>query len=270
MNFQILGNHTTALSRGCFRNFLILVVSLITREYVCTARITTNHNRVGDSVHDTPCLSMRRRAQFLNFSQTTERLLKEVKLYSYHLSLLEELKPSHYLCRVNFCRQVIHDGENNISIFYTFFNSNEACFHLDAYINSQNYRIWASGNLYVSYETRLHPLKIGVWCTISHHRIVGPIFFELRITANVHRGIMKQFIALFCVRLPKRSNIPVASDNHRQIERENNAGNFQNYASPAPYCTLECLDPNYAFRPTVVISSTFCDILLCFLLFLLL
>ncbi len=37
---------------------------------------------------------------------------------------------------------------------------------------------------------------------------------------------------LFFVEQPKTSNIPVASDNHHRIERENNAGNLQNYASP--------------------------------------
>ncbi len=38
---------------------------------------------------------------------------------------------------------------------------------------------------------------------------------------------------LLFVRLPKRCNIPVASDNHRRIEKENNLGNLRNYTSPA-------------------------------------
>ncbi len=68
-----------------------------------------------------------------------------------------------------------------------FFNSDEAWFHLDGYINSQNYRIWSSENPYMFCETGLHPLKIGTWCTVSRCRIVSQIFFE---------SIIKQFIAL--------------------------------------------------------------------------
>ncbi len=68
------------------------------RECVRTTRITTNHNHVNDSVNDTPGLSMKRRAQSLNLSwMTVQRLLKELKLYPYRLSLLQESKPSDYL-----------------------------------------------------------------------------------------------------------------------------------------------------------------------------
>ncbi len=94
------------------------------RVYVCTARTTTNRYSVSNSINDAPRLSTRRCVQSLNLSQMTiQRLLKELKLYPYHLSLLQELKPSDYPHRVNFCRWLLHlaDDGNNISVFDTFF-----------------------------------------------------------------------------------------------------------------------------------------------------
>jgi hypothetical protein len=36
-------------------------------------------------------------------------------------------------------------------------------FILSGYVNSQNYRIWSSENPHAFVETRLHPVKVGVW-----------------------------------------------------------------------------------------------------------
>ena len=44
---------------------------------------------------------------------------------------------------------------------YTWF-SDEAWFHLSGYVNSQNFRIWASENPNAVHEEPLHSEKIGV------------------------------------------------------------------------------------------------------------
>jgi hypothetical protein len=59
----------------------------------------------------------------------------------------------------------------------------EAWFQLSGYVNSQNYRTWATENPHVFLESSLHPIKIGVWVAISRRRIIGPIFFNETITA---------------------------------------------------------------------------------------
>ncbi len=42
----------------------------------------------------------------------------------------------------------------------------------------------------------LHQQKIGIWCNGSRKRVVGPIFFETTITAEVYHDINQQFTAL--------------------------------------------------------------------------
>ncbi len=80
----------------------------------------------------------------------------------------------------------------NVPVFDTFFFNDEAWFHLDSYINTQNYRVWSSKNLHAFQTTSLHPQKIGLWCAMSDKLEVGSIFFfEIMITAEVYHNIIQ-------------------------------------------------------------------------------
>jgi hypothetical protein len=59
----------------------------------------------------------------------------------------------------------------------TFF-SDEAWFHLQGYINTQNNRYWSSQNPHLTHEVPLHPVKVVVWCPVSARRIAGLVFFN--------------------------------------------------------------------------------------------
>jgi hypothetical protein len=56
--------------------------------------------------------------------------------------------------------------------------SDEACFHLQGYINMQNNCYWSSQNPHLTHEVQLHPAKVGVWCTVSARRTVEPVFYN--------------------------------------------------------------------------------------------
>jgi hypothetical protein len=38
---------------------------------------------------------------------------------------------------------------------------------------AQNYRIWSSENPHEFVETRLHPIKVGVWIAASRKRLIA-------------------------------------------------------------------------------------------------
>jgi hypothetical protein len=64
--------------------------------------------------------------------------------------------------RVNFCSwflQYIVEGEidSQLTLF-----SDEAWFHLQGYINTQNNFYWSSQSPNVTQEVLLHPVKVGV------------------------------------------------------------------------------------------------------------
>jgi hypothetical protein len=68
----------------------------------------------------------------------------------------------------------------------TFF-SDEAWFHLQGYINTQNNRYWSSQNPHLTQEGLLYPVQVGVWCAVSARRIAGPVFFNK--TINFERYV---------------------------------------------------------------------------------
>jgi hypothetical protein len=43
-------------------------------------------------------------------------------------------------------------------------------------VKSQNTRVWSKGSPLAEHETPPHSVKIGVWCAVSRHRILGPFF----------------------------------------------------------------------------------------------
>jgi hypothetical protein len=77
----------------------------------------------------------------------------------------------------------------------TFF-SDEAWFHLQEYISTQNSHYWNSQNPHLTHEALLHPVKVGVWCALSARRIAGPVFFNTTINCKryVHI-ILRQFFS---------------------------------------------------------------------------
>jgi hypothetical protein len=75
----------------------------------------------------------------------------------------------------------------------TFF-SNEAWFHFQGYITTQNNSYWSSQNPHLIHEVLLHPVKVGVWCAVSARRIAGPVVFKKTINCGRYVQVtVKQF-----------------------------------------------------------------------------
>jgi hypothetical protein len=95
--------------------------------------------------------------------------------YSVYLSARLKLRGNN-CTRVHFCGwflQSLIEGEINLQL--TFF-SDEAWFHLQQYINTQNNRYWSSQNPHLTHEVPRHPVKVGVWCAVSARRFAVPVF----------------------------------------------------------------------------------------------
>ncbi|NSX83578.1 hypothetical protein GOM44_04430 [Wolbachia endosymbiont of Atemnus politus] len=60
----------------------------------------------------------------------------------------------------------------------TFFWTDEAHFHLQGHVNTQNCRIWATENPLATHSVPLQPAKVTVWCGFTASFILGPFFYE--------------------------------------------------------------------------------------------
>lgn len=144
--------------------------------------------RARNAIQEQPTLSVRRLAQRLNVSTGTCHavLTDNLTMHPYKLKMYQELLPTDYVKRMEYC-QFFNQYLNNDDVLDKTFFTDEAWFHLTGYLNSQNMRIWSTENPHYFRETGLHPVKIGVWCAMSRRRVIGPIFFEGNINAERYR-----------------------------------------------------------------------------------
>jgi hypothetical protein len=56
---------------------------------------------------------------------------------------------------------------NNDDVLDLSFFTDESWFNLSSYVNKQNYRPWSAVNPRNFLEVPLHPVKIGIWLTLS-------------------------------------------------------------------------------------------------------
>ena len=115
-------------------------------------------------------------------------------MHPYRVLVVQQLYPRDYQQRILYCQWFNEHLNNNDLLDLTFF-TDEAWFYLSGYVNSQNYRTWATENPYNFDEKDLHPLKIGIWIAISRRRIIGTIFFNETINAERYQtAILTEFI----------------------------------------------------------------------------
>lgn len=123
----------------------------------------------------------------LSYGSTQKALKKVLHFHPYKVQVVQELKEPDSGLRLQYCHWFNQNLNDNDILDISFF-SDEAWFHLSGYVNSQNYRTWGAENPHVFMETTLHPIKVGVWVAMSRRRIIGPIFFQGTVTAEVYRN----------------------------------------------------------------------------------
>ena len=149
--------------------------------------------QVSDMMLQSPKKSVRRLAQQtgLSIGSAHKALTKKLNLYPYKITVTQQLKETDYEKRIQYCEWVqAHPHVMDITFF-----SDEAWFTLDGTVNSQNNRVWCTENPYEIQESPLHSAKIGVWCSVSRRRLIGPIFFETTVNSDVYiSNILRPFI----------------------------------------------------------------------------
>lgn len=119
---------------------------------------------------DTPSKSVRRLSAEVNIGKTTahKALRQELHLFPYKVMAVHELQSFDAEKRMAYCRWfkslIARRGDD---FLHNVFFSDEAWFHLNGHVNSQNSRVWSSGNLHILHERPLHSEKIGVWVAMS-------------------------------------------------------------------------------------------------------
>lgn len=144
--------------------------------------------RVKEFFSNNPKCSIRRGAQSLNINrETLRRCLKKVlRLFPYKISTVQVLSETAMQQRRQFSGQLLGLLEGDTVPANKIIFSDEAHFHLDGYVNRQNYRFWGSENPRLVVEKSLHPQRVTVWAAMTVRGIYLTHFTE---TVNAGRYI---------------------------------------------------------------------------------
>lgn len=135
-------------------------------------------DQIGERLEHTPQKSLNRLAQETGISKSSARTAaKLLKLKPYKIPVVQELRQTDPDRRVRFCNWVLEKVDSGEIDPKLLFFSDEALFHLNGHVCSQNNRYYSNEKPDIVIQTPLHGEKIGVWCAINGHRIVGPFFF---------------------------------------------------------------------------------------------
>jgi hypothetical protein len=132
--------------------------------------------RLNASLHK----SLRKLAQETRMLYSScRRAVKTLQLLTYKVHIIQQLVPLGCEKRHHFCEWFLAKVADDPRMLDVTLFSDEARLHRTGYVNSQNTRIWSAENLHATHKSPLYPIKIGVWCAVSHRRTFGPIsFFE--------------------------------------------------------------------------------------------
>jgi hypothetical protein len=118
---------------------------------------------IGPGLEHTSRKSLKRLTQETGVSKSSARTATQLlKLRPYKITAIHALQLRDPTRRVHFFSWFLQSVVlGKIDPQFTFF-SDEPCFHLQGYINTQNNRYWSSQIPRVTHEVPLHPLKVGV------------------------------------------------------------------------------------------------------------
>ena len=94
----------------------------------------------------------------------------------YRITIIHELRALDLEKRLCFCNWMLQNVNDGTVVSRLILFSDEAWFHFNGYISSQNNRYCSQDNPHRIHEIPLHDEWIRVWCAVNGYRIIGPIF----------------------------------------------------------------------------------------------
>lgn len=166
-------------------------------KYKAPTRVKTvvnedNEISVLSAVADDPHISQRTLSSDLDISlRSVRRILKKYHFHPYKVQLHQELLPSDYEARTNFC-QLMESKLQTEPDFYSFILfTDESTFHNNGLVNGRNYHYYADVNPHVIAEThRQNRWSLNVWGGIIGNRVIGPIFFNGTLTGQMFYDLL--------------------------------------------------------------------------------
>ena len=117
---------------------------------------------------------------------------RDLNLFPYKIQVHQQLKDVDVNRRLDFANLMLEKIENKEIDISKIWFSDEAHFHLNGYVNKQNYRHWGTEPPHLAISKPAHPLRLTVWCGMSSSVIIGPVFIDGNVTGSKYQGLLEK------------------------------------------------------------------------------
>ena len=94
--------------------------------------------------------------------------------------------------RLDFANLILEKIDSNKINIKKMWFSDEAHFHLNGYVNKQNWRHWGTENPHLAVAKPAHPQRVTVWYAVSSEVIIGPIFIKGAVTSEKYQELLQR------------------------------------------------------------------------------
>ena len=123
------------------------------------------------------------------------RMLHQHKFHPYRMSLHQDLYGNDFLKRVNFRNWIRSKMRPDVPFLSYVLFSDEANFENTGNVNRHNMHYWANENpRWIRTAPFQHPWSINSWCGIVGDHVIGPHFFEGRLTGQVYVNFLQNVL----------------------------------------------------------------------------
>lgn len=158
--------------------------------------IEENEFQVLASVVEDPHTSTRVISRQVDISHTSvARILRKHKFHPYHLQLLQELDNTDFANRLTFCQWSLNKIQQERLFFEYVLFTDEATFHKNGHVNRHNFHYYATENpSFTRTVHSQHRWSLNVWGGLIGNYIIGPYFFEERLTGPVYLDFLENHL----------------------------------------------------------------------------
>lgn len=163
-----------------------------------------NELAISLAVVENPEISIRQLSRDLEVKKSSvAKCLKSNKFHPYHAQLHQELTGDDFQKRVTFCRWAQNQIAENRDFFKFVMFTDECTFHRNGFVNRHNFHFYDMQNLHkmcVNYFQ--HNWSINVWGGVIHDFVIGPYFFDNRVTGEIFLNFLRNGFPILTQHLP--------------------------------------------------------------------
>ncbi|GBM07331.1 hypothetical protein AVEN_198108-1 [Araneus ventricosus] len=131
----------------------------------------------------------------LKRSSTQKILRNSLRMFPYKIQSNQAIPIKVVRQRFDFANEILimidNEGFDVGCIWFT----DKAHFHLNGFVNKQNWRFWGSENPHMCEGKPLHSSKVTSWVAVCSRGIIGPFFMRETISSERYITILGQFVS---------------------------------------------------------------------------